>query len=90
MQPALLQQPSELDWGEGGSESSWSTNHCDDSIVENSVATQDIESKIKPFLNIVLNLDPFYPILDSDIDENCDHAKIDVWKKYTHHRPMFN
>jgi hypothetical protein len=34
-------KPSELDWGEGGSES---TNHCDESIVENSVATQDIEA----------------------------------------------
>ena len=33
-----VQQPSELDWGEGGSES-WSTNHCDESIVEHSVAT---------------------------------------------------
>ena len=34
-----------LDWGECGSESeSWSTNHCDESIVEHSVATQDIET----------------------------------------------
>jgi hypothetical protein len=32
-------------WGECGSESeSWSTNHCNESIVENSVATQDIET----------------------------------------------
>ena len=90
-QPALLQQPSELDWGECGSESeSWSTNHCDESIVEHFVATQDIESNIKPFLNIVLNFDQFHPILDSDIDENYDHAKIDVWQKYTHHMTMFN
>jgi hypothetical protein len=65
-----------LDWGEGGSGSG--TNHCDESIVEHSVATQDIESNIKPFLNVVLNFDPFHPILDSDIDENYDHAKIDV------------
>ena len=45
---------------------------------------------IEPFLKIVLNFDPFHPILDSDIDENYDHVKIDVWRKYTHHtRPMF-
>ena len=76
--------------GEGGSES-WSTNHCDESIVEHSVlATQDIESNIKPFLNIVLNFDQFHPILDSDINENYDHAKIDVWQKCTHHRTMLN
>ena len=51
----------------------------DESIVEHSVvATQDIESNIKPFLNIVLNFDQFHPILDSDINENYDHAKIDV------------
>ena len=42
-QPALLQQPSELDWGEGGSESG-TNNHCNESIVEHSVATKDIES----------------------------------------------
>ena len=36
-----VQQPSELDWGEGRSES---TNHCNESIVEHSVATQDIET----------------------------------------------
>jgi hypothetical protein len=41
-QPVLLQQPSELDWGEGGSESG--TNHCDERIVEHSVAVQDIET----------------------------------------------
>ena len=34
---------SELDWGEGGSESG-TKNHCDESIVEHSVATQDIET----------------------------------------------
>ena len=33
---------------------------------------------IEPFLNIVLNFDPFHPILDGDIDENYDHVKIDV------------
>ena len=33
-----VQQPSELDWGEGGSESG-TNNHCDESIVEHSVAT---------------------------------------------------
>ena len=38
-----VQQPSELDWGEGGSESG-TNNHCDESIVEHSVATQDIET----------------------------------------------
>ena len=38
-----VQQPSELDWGEGGSESG-TKNHCDESIVEHSVATQDIET----------------------------------------------
>ena len=37
-QPAVLQQPSELDWGEGGSESGIN-NHCDKSILEHSVAT---------------------------------------------------
>ena len=36
-----VQQPSELDRGEDRSES---TNHCDERIVENSVATQDIET----------------------------------------------
>ena len=41
MQPALLQQPSELDWGEGGSES---TIDCNERIVEHSLATQDIET----------------------------------------------
>jgi hypothetical protein len=89
MQP--IQQPSELDWGDGGSESSWSTNHSDERIVEHSVATQGIESNIKPLLNVVLIFDPFHPILDSDIDENYDHdAKIDAWQKNTHHRTMFN
>ena len=81
----VLQQPSELDWGEAGSESSWSTNHCDESIVEHSVATQDMESNITPFLNMILNFDQFHSFLDSEIDENYDHAKIDVWQKYTHH-----
>ena len=38
-----VQQPSELDWGEGGSESG-TNNHCDESIVEHSIATQDIET----------------------------------------------
>jgi hypothetical protein len=38
-----VQQPSELDWGECGSEN-WSTNHGDESIVEHSVATQEIET----------------------------------------------
>jgi hypothetical protein len=33
---------------------------------------------IEPFLNIVLNFDAFHPILDSDIDKNYDHAKIDA------------
>ena len=34
-----VQQPSELDWGrEGGSESG-TNNHCDENIVEHSVAT---------------------------------------------------
>ena len=38
-----VQQQSELDRGEGGSESG-TNNHCDESIVEHSVATQDIET----------------------------------------------
>ena len=45
---------------------------------------------IETFLNIVLNFDPIHPIIESDIDENYDHVKIDVWQKHTHHRPMFN
>ena len=36
-----VQQPSESDRGEDRSES---TNHCDERIVEHSVATQDIET----------------------------------------------
>jgi len=39
-----IQQPSELDWGKGGSESG-TNNHCDESIVEYSVATQDIKTE---------------------------------------------
>ena len=36
-----VQQSSEIDWGEGRSEC---TNHCNERIVEHSVATQDIET----------------------------------------------
>ena len=40
-----VQQPSELDWGEWGTESeSWNTNHCYESIVEHSVANQDVKT----------------------------------------------
>ena len=38
-----VQQPSELDWGECGSENG-TKNHCNESIVEHSLATQDIET----------------------------------------------